>query len=178
MFSIHYFCHWSNFVDLTRVIVGPSALCAPEQLEQRNTPKLREAPDLWIITYMWGRSYYNQHILYLRDYLREYLWKFFIAEEKCTWLLVNDGRWIFKLCFKCSNFIFIFCEVINYFYYFLIFLNCMIIFLLTNLLNSLRNKIYVFILFIIILKKIRLNEFVIYLFRHWLQILLKKHICF
>ena len=45
--SIHYFCHWSSFVDLTLVMVGPRARCAPEQFEHKNTPKLRDAPE-WI----------------------------------------------------------------------------------------------------------------------------------
>lgn len=49
MHSIHYFCHWSSFVDFTLVIVGPNARCAPEQLEQRNTPKFKEAPYLFEI---------------------------------------------------------------------------------------------------------------------------------
>jgi len=44
MFPIHSYCHLSNVADLTLVIVGPSPLCAPEQLEQRKTPKSKDAP--------------------------------------------------------------------------------------------------------------------------------------
>ena len=35
----------SNLVDLTLVVDGPSALCAPEQFIQMKTPKSKEAPE-------------------------------------------------------------------------------------------------------------------------------------
>lgn len=41
--SIHAFCQVSSFVDRTRVILGPSALCAPEQFKQTKTPKSIDA---------------------------------------------------------------------------------------------------------------------------------------
>jgi len=36
--------HRSKVTDFTRVYVGPSARCAPEQLQQRKTPKSSDAP--------------------------------------------------------------------------------------------------------------------------------------
>ena len=47
--------HRSNVTDFTRVYVGPSARCAPEQLQQRNTPKSSDAPK-WLQKYMWARG--------------------------------------------------------------------------------------------------------------------------
>ena len=60
IFFIHSVCHLSRLADRTRVIVGPKPLWAPEQLEQRKTPKSREAPE-WKIKYMLGRWNHSQH---------------------------------------------------------------------------------------------------------------------
>ena len=44
----HSASHLSSFVDLTRVIVGPNARCAPEQFEHKKTPKSNDAPKIII----------------------------------------------------------------------------------------------------------------------------------
>ena len=46
MFSTQSLFQMSSFVDLTRVIEGPSARWAPEQFMHTNTPKSREAPEV------------------------------------------------------------------------------------------------------------------------------------
>ena len=54
-------------VDFTLVIVGPSDLCAPEQFEQRKTPKSKEAP-MFIIFLQFGEILLQSaHALF--DYL-------------------------------------------------------------------------------------------------------------
>jgi len=44
MLLSHSSCHLSRLAERTLVIVGPRALCAPEQLAQRKTPKSKDAP--------------------------------------------------------------------------------------------------------------------------------------
>lgn len=46
MFHNQSLFHPSSFVDFTLVVAGPSALCAPAQFIQINTPKSNDAPFL------------------------------------------------------------------------------------------------------------------------------------
>ena len=48
----------SRWADLTLVMVGPNALCAPEQLEHSKTPKSREAP-LYLSLYRSEQARYS-----------------------------------------------------------------------------------------------------------------------
>lgn len=71
IYSSHFLFHVSNLVDLTRVIDGPNARCAPAQFIHINTPKSKEAPiDIDII--------YNMVIYYYN--LRRYNFIFFVEE--------------------------------------------------------------------------------------------------
>ena len=45
MFYTQSECQASNLIDFILVIVGPSALWAPEQFEHTKTPKSKEAPE-------------------------------------------------------------------------------------------------------------------------------------
>ena len=55
--------HVSSFVDLTLVIEGPNARCAPEQFMQIKTPKSKEAPKSHI-SYSRGTCYCSQRNLH------------------------------------------------------------------------------------------------------------------